>query len=237
MDTLVDYGSSDEDTDVSAPQASATTTRASNVSTVGAAAYTQPSKEPERENVDTANGPLQGPSMPMDGDQAQDGDIRLSEEPAMSEREAVRYLTRATHPMTSLPPSPPGSPDPSANAKFKRFLELKAKGVHFNEDLARKSTFQNPSLLFTMMVRAGIEGDEQYHTALPQSLWDPTDFPTSAYKEELLKSQTAMRTKEEASKKALSASGKRTIEIASGTASDGSSRSSTPGYQPSRKRP
>jgi hypothetical protein len=155
----------------------------------------------------------------------------------MSERDAIRHLTQATFPVSSLPPSPPGSPQPAANERFRRFLELKAKGIHFNEDLARKTTFRNPSLLSTMMSNVGLDEKAQYNTSLPHGLWDPTDFPDWAYKEGLLKSQQDLQNQSDASKKMLSATGKRTIEFASETASGSSSRKSTPGQHSKRRRP
>jgi hypothetical protein len=155
----------------------------------------------------------------------------------ISEREAIHFLTQATYPMTSIPPSPPGSPNAALNTKFKRFLELKSKGVHFNEDLASKSAFQNPGLLASMMTRAGLEGDDQYKTSVPLEVFDPTGFPPSAYKEELLRSQQSLKEQEQAMKKSLSATGKRAIEFTSGEMSAASSRESTPGMPTKRKRP
>ncbi|OAP54869.1 hypothetical protein AYL99_10569 [Fonsecaea erecta] len=191
-------------------------------------------------NVD--NGPMLGPTRPAQIHN--DDDILEHQDPSaegsqqhMSERETIHLLTQATHPMTAIPPSPPGSPDPALDAKFKHFLELKAKGVHFNEDLANKSTFRNPGLLATMMARAGVEGDDQYRTSLPREVWDPLGFPPVAYKEELLRSQQTLREQESNSKKSLSAAGKRTIEFTSGGLSGTSSRESTPGTASKRKRP
>ncbi|EXJ53723.1 uncharacterized protein A1O5_12972 [Cladophialophora psammophila CBS 110553] len=187
------------------------------------------------------NGPMLGPAMP---DQMRNNDeiIEQQDSPAkisqnMSGRETIHLLTQATCPMTAIPPSPPGSPDPALDAKFKRFLELKAEGVHFNEDLANRSTFRNPGLLATMMARAGLEGDDQYRTSLPREFWDPLGFPSFAYKEELLQSQQTLREQDAASKKSLAAAGKRTIQFSSGGKSGASSRESTPGLANKRKRP
>lgn len=184
-------------------------------------------------------GPMVGPSMP---EQVDDNRSVEQEEPSpdpqqhMSERETIHYLTQATYPMTSIPSSPPGSPDPAIDAKFKRFLELKSKGIHFNEDLANKSTFRNPGLQASMMARMGLEGDDQYKTSLPLDVWDPTGFPSSAYKEELLRSQHSQREQEQAAKKSLSAAGKRTINFTPAGTSGTSSRESTPGIPNKRKR-
>jgi hypothetical protein len=183
-------------------------------------------------------GPLLGPIAQPNGTDVTGQDasspLALAD---MSERDAIRHLTQATVPATSLPPSPPGSPDPAANERFRRFLELKAKRVHFNEDLSGKKSFRNPSLLSAMMTKVGIDEKAQYNTSLPLDLWDPTDFPDWAYKEGLLKSQQELQAQSEANKKMLSATGKRTIEFAPETASGGSSRKSTPGQHSKRRRP
>ena len=154
-----------------------------------------------------------------------------------SEQDLIRHLTQATHPMSSIPESPPGSPDAGANARIQRFLELKERGAHFNEDLASKNTFRNPSLLAAMMERAGVDEADQYNTSLPAGLWDPLSLPEWAYKEALLKSQQELREKNEAAKKNLSEAGKRTIEFTSASNSNGSSRHSTPNQHSKRPRP
>ena len=155
----------------------------------------------------------------------------------MSERNAIRYLTQASVPVTSIPPSPPGSPDPAANERFARFLQLKAKGIQFNEDLAKKTSYRNPNLLATMITHAGLEENAQYATSLPHELWHPNGFPELAYREGLLKSQREIQAKDERSKKTLSAAGKRTIEFESCNVSGSSSRKNTPGQLSKRRRP
>jgi HCNGP-like protein len=182
-------------------------------------------------------GPLLGPAAPANGGIG-DEDTSTHTSGKMSERDTIRYLTPAPVPMTSMPPSPPGSPDPTANAKFARFMDFKAKGVHFNEDLVKKSSFLNAGLLATMMARAGIDEEDQYNTSLPTDLWDPKHFPAWAYKEELLKSQQEIRDKEDAEKRAMSAAGKRMIDFGpSGGTSGDSSRKSTPISRKKRRRP
>ena len=179
-------------------------------------------------------GPMIGPAPPPEDEDEQGAPPVPAE---MSERDVIRYWTDAPVPSASLPPSPPGSPDPAANERFARFLELKATGVHFNHDLAGKVTFRNPGLLATMMARAGVEEGAQYNTSLPRDLWDPTGFPEWAYKEGLLKSQQEMHNQNEANRKRLSATGKRTIDFTGESNSGGSSRRSTPGQQAQRRRP
>lgn len=181
-------------------------------------------------------GPMVGPAMPTATESQIEENSPMVQPDSVSERDTVRYLTQPSHPMDSIPPSPPGSPDPALNAKFKRFLELKAKGVHFNDDLGRKSTFRNPGLLATLMNRAALENDDQYKTSIPLSIWNPLDFPPYAFKEELLRSQQTLRDQQQAAKKSQSAAGKRTIEFTSGGTSGHNSRDSTPGLSSKRKR-
>jgi hypothetical protein len=219
MNILVDYGSSSEDEDIQ-EQTMSTRTKASETATVNG------------EKVDKPSGPLVGPTIPTDGEIQDGGYASLEQLPDdMSEQDLLRHLTQASHPMTALPSSPPGSPDAQAEAKFKHFLELKKKGVHFNQDLANKSSFHNPALFTALMDRAGLERDDQYASALPISVWDPASLPAFAYKEELLKRQMQIRDDEAAKKKKQSTSGKRVIEFAAATTSKsgGSSRTSTPG--------
>ncbi|EXJ65528.1 hypothetical protein A1O7_01869 [Cladophialophora yegresii CBS 114405] len=182
------------------------------------------------------DGPMVGPTMPEQFDDHEQ-EQPFEPERRMSERETIHHLTQATHPITSIPPSPPSSPDPALNAKFRRFLELKAKEVHFNEDLANKSTFRNPGILATMISRAGLEERDQYRTSLPVEIFNPGGFPATAYKEELLRNQQSLREQEQATKKTLSAAGKRTIEFASAGTSATSSRESTAELPNKRKRP
>lgn len=181
-------------------------------------------------------GPMVGPAMPIATETQLEESPPMDQADSVSERDTIRYLTQPSHPMTSIPPSPPGSPDPASNAKFKRFLELKAKGIHFNDDLGKKPTFRNPSLLTTLMDRAGLENEDQYKTSIPLSIWNPLDFPNHAFKEELLRSQQTLRDQQQAAKKIQSAAGKRTIEFTSGGTSGHNSRDSTPGISIKRKR-
>ena len=160
--------------------------------------------------------------------------------PYTAERDALRGLTQPPSMSSSIPPSPPGSPNPAANAKFARFLELKAKGVHFNVDLAGKTSFQNPSLLSNMLARAGITEQEQYASTIPEDIWSVRMFPDWAYKEGLIQQQRVMTRRLEVEKKAQSAAGKRAIDfVAQGHSS--STPSGTERQQlhtsPKRKRP
>ncbi|KAJ6155043.1 hypothetical protein N7470_005609 [Penicillium chermesinum] len=71
-------------------------------------------------------------------------DFRLYFE--QSEKQPLKEDTQPQRivPNLDIPPSPPGSPDPAANAKFQHFLSLKHQGVHFNAKLATSSSLKNP---------------------------------------------------------------------------------------------
>jgi hypothetical protein len=245
MSGLVGYdSSSDDDTTIIPTPQTLPSLKASDVLNGGATSTgdvgpseEQPSPAPGASSSESIIGPMLGPADQSSGAAVADAfpsPIALAE---MSERDAIRHLTQPTFPATSLPPSPPGSPDPAANERFRRFLDLKAKGIHFNDDLARKSSFRNPSLLSTMMSKVGIDEKAQYSTSLPLDLWDPSDFPEWAYKEGLLKSQQELQSQSDANRKMLSVTSKRTIEFTPESASAGSSRKSTPGQQNKRRRP
>jgi hypothetical protein len=109
--------------------------------------------------------------------------------PYSANRALSRDLTLPAVPNYDIPPSPPGSPMEGSNAKFKQFLELKRKGIHFNEKLAKSSALKNPSLMQKLMDFADVDEIDQCATTLPKDLWNPDGFPEHAYKEELAKSQ------------------------------------------------
>lgn len=113
--------------------------------------------------------------------------------PFSTTRALIQDLTLPPVPNLDIPPSPPGSPDHAANVKFEHFSSLKKQGVHFNSKLASSSSLKNPSLLMKMMVHAGIDEQSQYNTALPTELWNTSELPEWAYKEELLKIQQEIR--------------------------------------------
>lgn len=113
--------------------------------------------------------------------------------PFSASRALIQDLTLPPVPNLDIPPSPPGSPDPAANAKFEHFLSLKKQGVHFNAKLASSSSLKNPSLLTKMMEHAGIDEQTQYNTSLPVELWNTYNLPPWAFKEELLRAQQEVR--------------------------------------------
>ena len=174
MSGLVGYGSSSEEDQATKDGSPAQ--KAPGMIENTAAISSHPSK-PREADGDINDEPVLGPSVSANGFNTTESAHDLSLSEGMSERDTVRYLTQATHPMNSIPPSPPGSPDTATNVRFQRFLDLKLEGIHFNEDLAKKAAFRNPSLLSSMMERAGIAQRKQYNTSLPKELWDPTGFP------------------------------------------------------------
>jgi hypothetical protein len=126
----------------------------------------------------------------------------------------IQDLTLPPVPNLDIPPSPPGSPDPAANAKFEHFLSLKKQGVHFNAKLANSSSLKNPSLLKKMMNHAGIDEQSQYDTALPADLWSTSKLPKWGFKEEVLRAQQEIRQQREEKK---SAGQRSSIDFVSGS--------------------
>ncbi|RAL08690.1 HCNGP domain-containing protein [Aspergillus homomorphus CBS 101889] len=108
-------------------------------------------------------------------------------------RTIIHDLTLPPVPNLDIPPSPPGSPDPSTDAKFTHFLSLKKQGVHFNEKLSSSASLRNPSLLKAMMNHAGIDDGAQYHTSLSPALWNASDLPSWGFKEEIFKAQRELQ--------------------------------------------
>ena len=109
------------------------------------------------------------------------------------------------YPNLDIPPSPPGSPNPSTDAKITHFMRLKGQEIHFNTKLASSSALKNTSLLPKLVAAAGIGDDvdrtqrkvnvvgdwfKQYATSLPKEVWDPNALPAWAYTEELDQAQS-----------------------------------------------
>ncbi|KAI9039068.1 HCNGP domain-containing protein [Aspergillus affinis] len=166
-------------------------------------------------------GPVLGPSH----QEAQPSNPRSTHgqaSPYSASRNLVHDLTLPPVPSLDIPPSPPGSPNPTANAKFAHFLALKKQEVHFNEKLASSSSLKNPSLLKKLMEHAGLGEEMQYHTALSRELWDMDGLPDWGFKEELLKAQKDMRNNLEEQR----VQGQRdTIDFVAATASNTKKRS------------
>lgn len=187
-------------------------------------------------------GPILGPTIPTNDSTPMEGLLVEDQEsgtepqsPYSANRALLRDLTLPSVPNYDIPPSPPGSPVASTNAKFKHFLELKKQGVHFNEKLAKSSALKNPSLMQKLMDFSDIDEMGQYATTLPKDLWDPGAFPTYAYKEELAKSQKKILKRKEDEK---SRGQRDSVDFVSASApAESGSRSGTPanGAKPSQK--
>lgn len=213
MQNLVNYDSSSDEDDASLASASVPQSTARETNTgLPALNGTAGPRAALDGGVEINARPVVGPIM---RETATEGSQEAGSEPdELPERDLIRHLTQASHPMTSIPASPTGSPTPAIEAKFKRFLELKSKGLHFNEDLVKKSSFQNPALFDNMMSKIGLDSDAQYATNMPSNVFDPKTLPAHGYKEELLRRQQSIRDSENARKKQASAAGKRTIDFA-----------------------
>ncbi|KAL1304942.1 hypothetical protein AAFC00_003853 [Neodothiora populina] len=166
--------------------------------------------EPAAPTVGPALGPAAGPAaMPehlpddmTDLAEDDDEDAQPPTSPYTTNRLLLRNLTMPPVPNFDIPPSPPGTPPAATTAKFTRFLELKKKGVHFNQRLHQSAALRNPGLLAKLMDFAGISERDQYASALPEALAVPAEFPEWAYADELVKEheRIARRKEEEISK-------------------------------------
>jgi hypothetical protein len=162
-------------------------------------------KAPSRETAFTEgpfSGPVQGPfTGATPGTTEYDEDFIAPASPHTMNRTMIQNLTMPPLPQLSIPNSPPGSPPRAINAKFKKFLDLKEKGVHFNENLSKSNAVKNPSLLPKLLGFAGLEVMDQYATTLPLEIWNPSSFPPWAFKDDLLKSQQEMTKQKEKERK------------------------------------
>ncbi|TVY48998.1 Meiotically up-regulated protein 151 protein [Lachnellula occidentalis] len=187
-------------------------------------------------------GPVIGPTVPTDDSlpmagllEEDHGIVAAPQSPYSANRALLRDLTLPILPNYDIPPSPPGSPVGSTNAKFKHFLELKKQGIHFSEKLAKSSALKNPSLMHKLMEFSDIDEAGQYVTTLPRDLWNPEGFPAYAYKEELAKSQQKILKRKEDEQ---SRGQRESVDFVSASASgEPASRSGTPGngVKPSQK--
>lgn len=176
--------------------------------------------------TDQLNRPMVGPSRPVEHTSSPANETpsqSRKSSPLSSTRALIRDMTLPPVPNLDIPPSPPGSPDPTSSKKFEHFLSLKKQGVHFNEKLASSASLRNPSLMSKMMEHAGIDDKAQYATSLPTNLWDVSALPSWGFKEELQRSQQNVRRKLEERRPAQ----REAIDFVPST-SAGSSRNGTP---------
>ncbi|KAF2084254.1 hypothetical protein K490DRAFT_69034 [Saccharata proteae CBS 121410] len=143
-------------------------------------------------------GPPAGPSAAPDIQPVSATDhTSAPQSPYSLSRSIARTLTMPRAPKFDIPPSPPGSPPAGLSVKFARFLELKKRGVHFNEKLEKSSLLRNPSLLNNLMDFAEIAEEEQYATTLPDEVAPQTKFAASAYADQLARTQQEVLRKRE----------------------------------------
>ncbi|EPQ65848.1 hypothetical protein BGT96224_3785 [Blumeria graminis f. sp. tritici 96224] len=109
--------------------------------------------------------------------------IQLS--PYSKGRAILRNLTMPTSPNYEIPSSPTTPPNQEINLKFNRLLELKARGIHFNEKLESSTALKNPTCMQNLMDLANMDETDQYLTTLPKSYWNPKAFPDHAYVDNL----------------------------------------------------
>ncbi|RAH46441.1 HCNGP domain-containing protein [Aspergillus brunneoviolaceus CBS 621.78] len=141
----------------------------------------------ERVSMPDSDRPIFGPSheSPYDAQKfAPNHYMTLS-----ASRTIIHDLTLPPVPNLDIPPSPPSSPDRSADAKFAHFLSLKKQGVHFNEKLSGSASLRNPSLLKAMMNHAGIDNQEQYQASLPLAIWNAPGLPSWGFTEVIRQAQ------------------------------------------------
>jgi len=98
-------------------------------------------------------------------------------------REATMPILPADLDDFGIPPSPPGSPDPSLAAKLDKFRQLREKGVFFNDRLGENRGFRNPKLLQRLRGFVGVA--DEYGSQLSASIWDPHGFTEDQYSDVL----------------------------------------------------
>ncbi|KAK0392620.1 hypothetical protein NLU13_2115 [Sarocladium strictum] len=192
MAGLVAYASSDDEDEeaVSQPEANVSSCVQNNTSDTAK----------QEETAEPQSAPI-GPSLPPAGDlnlpEAEDSLLedafsdpeRLPQSPYSANRSLIHDLTLPSVPDFDIPPSPPGSPPPAIDRKFTQFLDLKRKGIHFNQKLEQSAALKNPNLMDKLMRFVELDGASQYETTLPKDLWNPGAFPPWAYRESLRKSR------------------------------------------------
>ena len=174
-------------------------------------------------------GPTLGPPDNMEAyvpSPSAEREVSAPQSPYSANRARLHELTLPPIPNMDIPDSPPGSPPAITNARFAQFLELKKRGVHFNEKLARSSALKNPMMMDKLLAFADLDEVDEYSSTLAKDLWDPGSFPEWAYKEKLakLQQQVSKRREEEKSKTT-----RESLDFVPATASGDSSRSGTPG--------
>jgi HCNGP-like protein len=133
------------------------------------------------------------PKVTLSPGHSQSPQIAPLDPPALDEPEIITRLAYAnaliresTMPILppdlddfGIPPSPPGTPDPSLSNKLDNFRQLRERGVHFNDRLGGNKGFRNPKLLEKLRGYVGIE--DEYGSLLPSQAWNPHSFSEDQY--------------------------------------------------------
>jgi HCNGP-like protein len=136
--------------------------------------------------------PKQASPQPSPPPQALDVDTPASDGPDYATHlvyinELIRQSTMPILPPDlddfGIPPSPPGTPNPSLSKKLDNFRQLRERGVFFNDRLGENKGFRNPKLLERLRGFVGIE--DEYGSHLPREIWNPHGFTDDQYFDKL----------------------------------------------------
>lgn len=123
---------------------------------------------------------------------------RPPQSPYSANRSLIHDLTLPSVPDFDIPPSPPGSPPAAIDKKSSQFLDLKKKGIHFNQKLEQSAALKNPNVMDKLMRFVELEGAGQYETTLPKDLWNPDALPEWAHRDGLRKTREQLVKEREA---------------------------------------
>lgn len=197
-----------------------------------------PSAPEKPEQASENLGPAAGPSVSGAGASAShpDGTDTVPFSPYTYERQRLRELTMPIVPNFDIPGSPPPPPTNSEEAaalaattkKFERFLELKKRGVHFNERLQDSASLRNPSLLLKLMDFAGISQEDSYASSLSEEVGVTVKWPEECYVESLMRRNERKEKKKQAERDK--------VDFVPASKSGGSSATGTPASGGNEKR-
>lgn len=148
----------------------------------------------------TLNNTLMGPALQdhdtADVEKNDNDDLDPALSPYSQERQQVRLLTMPPVANFNIPPSPGPGDDADlavSRKKIAKFVELKHKGVHYNEKLVSSSAFKNPAMTDKLLAFAGIQGLDQYRSSLPEGTGVDVDYWASLRVEEVVSRIEARR--------------------------------------------
>ncbi|GAB7344033.1 hypothetical protein MBLNU457_1955t1 [Dothideomycetes sp. NU457] len=179
----------------------------------------------KQEKDEVPSGPAAGPA-PQPAESTATPLPELEEDTSSSSpythtRNQMRNLTMPPEPDFDIPPSPPGSPSAISANKATQFLALKKKATHFNERVLQSSALRNPELAQKLTGFAQISQEDQYKSSLPQKTAVRTQYPESAYADQLIKAHKKIAAEKENDQK-----GKRTrLDFVAGKSEGGDATS------------